>query len=78
MRVVQLGGDLDLAQESLGAERLGDITPQHLDGYLPPVPDVLRQVHRGHPAGPEFTLDGVAVGEGLAETVFGFSHRGSR
>jgi hypothetical protein len=38
------------------------------------MPDVLGEVHGGHPAGTEFALDDVAVGEFRGETFDGFDH----
>ena len=32
--MLQVGGDLDLAQEALGAERGGQLGAEHLDGDL--------------------------------------------
>ena len=41
----------------------------HLHRHLAVVFQILREVHRGHAAGPQLVLDGVAVGEGSFETV---------
>ena len=65
--VLQVGGDPDLGQEPLGAEDRGEFGPQHLERDLPLVLQILGQVDRGHPAGAEFPLDPVAVGEGRGE-----------
>ncbi len=64
VRGLQLGRDLDLAQEALPADGLGQLGAQHLDRHPPIVLQVLGQVHRGHAARPELALDVVAVGEG--------------
>ncbi len=65
--VAQLGSDLHLAQEPLGAEGLGQLRTHHLDRHLPLVLEVLGQVDRGHPAFPEHVVDPVAIGQGLTD-----------
>ncbi len=74
VRVLQAGGDLDLAEEALAAERGGQFGPQHLERHLAAVPDVLGQVHRGHAAGADFPLDAVLVGEGGGQAGEGVAH----
>ena len=69
VRVLQHGGKLDLAQEALGAERGGQLGPEHLHGDVALVPEIAREVHGGHAALPELALDGVAVGQGSGERV---------
>ena len=54
----------DLAQEALGADRSGDIRPQHLDGHLARVPQVASAIDDRHAAGAEHAVDFVlAIGE---------------
>ena len=65
--MAQLGRELDLAQESLGAQRLPDLMLQHLDRDVAVVPEVAREVDRGHTAHAEFALDAVAIDEGSRE-----------
>ena len=65
--MLQLGGDADLAQESLGADGRRDVGIQHLDGHLALVAAVPRQVHVRHAAPAQLPLDDVAVAEGLLE-----------
>jgi hypothetical protein len=67
-------GDLDLAQEALGTEHGCDLGPEHLDGHLATVFQVLRQVHVGHAAGAEFALDGVTTGKSGLEERKGVGH----
>ena len=67
VRVLEVGGGGDLAQEPLGADDRGQLRPEHLDRHLAVVLEVLRQVDGGHAAGAEFLLEAVAVGEGLGE-----------
>ena len=45
----------------------GEFGPQHLDGDLAVVLQVLGEVDRGHAARANLPLDGVAVGEGGGE-----------
>src|SRR2546429_1225886 len=61
--------NLDLPQEALGAERCGDLGAEDLDGDGAAVPEIAREVHGGHPAASQLTLDGVAVGQGCAEAI---------
>ena len=55
--VVQLRRDLDLAQETVGAERSRKVGVDHFHGDLPVVTRVVRQVHGAHPARAKLTLD---------------------
>jgi hypothetical protein len=68
VRVLQLRGDFDLAEEPVAAQGGGDFRTQHLDRHLAAVLHVLGQVDRGHAARADFPLDAVAVGEGGGET----------
>ncbi len=61
--MLQVGGDLDLGQESLGAEHRGQLRPQHLDRDLAVVLQVLGEIDRGHAALAQLPLDAVAVGQ---------------
>ena len=77
VRVVELRGDLDLAQESFGTHRGGELGPHDLDRYISRMLDVARQVNRGHAARTEFMLDHVTICQGIpdaANVVVG-SHR---
>ncbi len=58
---------LDFTQEALGADDRRQLGPQHLDGDLAVVLDVLGQVHGGHAALAELALEAVAVGQGLGQ-----------
>src|SRR5207245_1312500 len=64
VRVREAGGDLDLAQETVRAERCREFGPQDLDRDEATVLLVPGEVDRGHPAAAEFTLDRVPPGEG--------------
>jgi hypothetical protein len=59
-----MGGDLDLAQEALGSDGRGELRAEHLDGDRAVVFGIVAEVHRGHAAAAEFTLDRVMPGEG--------------
>ena len=77
VRVLEVGGGLDLGQEPLGAEDGGQLGAQDLERDLAVVPHVVRQVHRGHAAGAQLALDDVAVGEGGGEAAEGVRHESS-
>jgi len=55
---------LDFPEESLGAERRGDLGPKDLDGDEATVAEIAREIHRRHPAAPQLALQRVAVGQG--------------
>lgn len=61
--------DLDLSQKPLGAERGGQLAPQHLDGNLALVLQVVSEVYDRHAAAADFALDGVARGEGGSQVI---------
>ena len=63
MRVLELPGDADLAQESLGAEDGRKLGVEHLERDQAVVLEVAGEVHRGHPAAAELALDRVTARE---------------
>jgi hypothetical protein len=63
VRVLQIRGDLDFLQEALRAERFRELWFEHFEGNLPVVPQILREVDRGHATFAELPLDVVAAGE---------------
>ena len=65
VRVLQPGGDLDLALEPGRALRRDQLGVQHLEGDGAVVAEVVREEDRGHAAPAELALDGVAALEGL-------------
>jgi hypothetical protein len=67
VRVLQRRRELDLLQESIGAEHGGEFGVQQLERDLTAMPNVLRQVDGRHAARAELALDAVAVGETRAE-----------
>ena len=62
--VLEVGGDSDLAQEAVGAERGGELRPEHLDRDLPVVLEVPGEKHRRHAALADLSLDLVPVPQG--------------
>ena len=74
--MLEVGGDLHFAEETLGAEGGGQVGPEDLDCDLAVVFEVLGQVDRGHPARAEFPLDPVSASEGRCESVLRIGHGG--
>ena len=72
--VGEFRGDLDLAQEPLGADALGKLGGEHLDGDLAVVLLVLSEVDGGIAPTAELTVYGVAIGEGLAQRLRNTGH----
>ena len=72
--MLQARRQLDLGQKPIGAERLGDSGADDLDGDLPRVPNVVREVDGRHPAFAELALDVVAARETAPEHVVGLGH----
>jgi len=67
VRMRQLRGNSDLAQESLGADRSPKLLLQDLDGDLTLVLFLLGEVHGRHSAMADQALDRVPVGERIDE-----------
>jgi len=67
--MVQPGGDLDLAQEPVGAQRLRQLGPEHLYRHLAVVSQVLGQIHRRHAPLAQLPLEAVAVGQGAGQAI---------
>jgi hypothetical protein len=63
VRVLQPGGEPDLALKALGAERAGKIRMQHLERDRAVVPQVVGEEDGGHAAPPELALEGVRRGQ---------------
>ncbi len=61
--MVEPRGNLDLAQEPLGTQRLRQLGAQHFERDTAVVLHVGREVHRGHAAGTEFARDRVSTGQ---------------
>ena len=73
--MLEVGGGLDLAQEALGADDGGQFGPEHLDGDLAVVLEVLGQVDGGHAALPELPLEAVAIRQGFGQAGEDVGHR---
>jgi hypothetical protein len=74
VRVLQARRQLDLRQEAVGAERLGDLGADDLDGDLARVPNVMREVDGRHAAFAELAFDVVPIRKAAAEHVVGLGH----
>ncbi len=72
--MLETGGDLDLPHEALGAQRVGQLRAQHLEGDQPIVPEIARQVDRGHAPPAELALEQVAVTKRVAQGRVTDSH----
>ena len=67
--MVELGGDLDFAEEPLGADDGGEFRAQDFDRDVTVVLKVPGEIDDGHTARTEFFLNSIAVGEGGFEAV---------
>jgi hypothetical protein len=74
--MLQLGRYPDLAEKAFGADRGGDLRIEHLDGDLPLVAAVARQVYERHAPATDFPLHDVAVAQDLLDLVEEFTHAG--
>ena len=63
VRVLQGATDLDLAQETFGAKRRGELRIEHLERDELVVDQVVRQIHDRHPALTELALEPVLLRE---------------
>ena len=72
--VGETGGELDLAEEPVGADRGREVGPEDLEGDLAVVAEVLGQEHHGHAALAELALELVAPGETAFELLLQFVH----
>ena len=71
VRVSQLRGDSDFVQESLGADRRGEVGAHHLEGDEAIVAQVAGEVDGRHAALPELALDGIAAGQCVLDLIDG-------
>ena len=74
MRVLEIGGELDLSQEALGADDGGELGPQQLERDPPVVPEILGQVDGRHAAGADLAFDPVAVRQGPLQAAEDLGH----
>ena len=69
MRVLETGGDLDLAQEPVGAERDCKLGAQDLHGDVAIEPHIPRPVDHRHATAPDFAFDSVTPGQRRSEAA---------
>ncbi len=67
VRVLEVGGGLDLLEESLGAEDGSELRPQHFDGDRAVVLQIVSEVDVRHAAFAQVAFNLVAVSEGGRE-----------
>lgn len=75
--VLQLRGDADLLEKTVGPDDRCQVGVQYLEGHAPVVPQVMGQEHRGHSPAPDLLLHPVAVRQSGLEAgklVRGRSH----
>jgi hypothetical protein len=72
--MLQPGGDLDLTQEPVSSERRRQIGPQHLHRHPAVVLEITGEIHRGHAAAADLSLDGISLGQGGLQSVYGARH----
>jgi hypothetical protein len=69
VRVLQLGGVHDLAEETIGAVRGRQLVVQHLESDRTIVRVVVREVDRGHTTAAKFVFEAIAVAQGAGKLV---------
>ena len=74
VRVGEAGGELDLAEEPVGADGGREVGAEDLEGDLAVVAEVLGQEDDGHPALTQLALEIVAAGEAGGELVLQGGH----
>ena len=72
--MLEVGGGLDLLQEPLGADERRELGAEHFDRDVALVANVLGEIDRGHAAGAQLALEGVAVGQGFLESFKRIRH----
>jgi len=74
VRVLEVGGRLDLGQKALGAHHGGQLRLQDLERHLALVLEVVSQVNGGHPALADLADDLVAALQGGVQAGDGVGH----
>jgi hypothetical protein len=77
VRMHERRGDLDFSVEAIGADGRRQLRPQHLDGDLPVVPQIVAQKHLGEPATADLALDRIAAVKRGLEAVTELVHAAS-
>ena len=72
--MLQIRSGLDLGQEPLGSQDCSEVGLQDLQGDSALMLQVVGQVHGGHSALTELTLDGVAALQGCVQVGHGVGH----
>ena len=67
--MLQIRRRLDLGQEPLGPDDRREFRTQHLERDLSIVLEIDGEVHGGHAASPQLTLDAVAIGDGGGDAL---------
>jgi hypothetical protein len=67
--MLQVGGKLDLAEDTLRAYYRSEVGFEDLEGDVPVVFDIAREVNGRHPAGADFAFDAIAAFEGCGELL---------
>ena len=65
--MLELGDQLNLAEEAVGPNGLGHNRLENLDGYRAAVTEILAEVDDGHATAAQLTLDSVAFSERRVE-----------
>ena len=65
--MVEPGGEPDLPDEPLGAQRVRQLGMEDLQGDRTVVPEIAGEIDRGHAATAELALEHVAVAEGVCQ-----------
>ena len=65
--MVKLRDQSDFSQESLAAKLSRDVGPQHLQGHIAVVLQIVREVDCRHPALAQFAVEAVAVAQGTGK-----------
>jgi len=76
--VLQVGGDADLAEKAIGAERDRELRSEHLDGDLTLVLEIPGEVHGGHATFPHLAIERVPVAQSGRQLVEQSGHCTSR
>src|SRR5688572_19360507 len=61
--VIEVRRYVDLAEEAVASDGSCDVRVQHLDRYITPVLEIVREIHHRHTAPAELTLDSIPGSE---------------
>jgi hypothetical protein len=77
VRVLEVGGELDLGQKPLGPDHGGELGPKHLERDAAVVPEVVREVNGRHAAGTDLPVQTIAFSQRRLKPAEQFGHRSS-